>query len=354
MNIWPIKSSPVSYSTKSARVRLVVVIPVLTTFFVLSLGLAIMEINRRWILAAGDLSREYIEHSLGIITVAVVIAAAVAFIAGLALAVSVSKSTRMMAERAERIARGDLAGWWPSGNPSGPVPPEFAALSESLDRMAESLNRTMVSGVESGVVVVDREGVVTFANQKAADILGFDFGAVVGRRLEDGALGNRCYRDLTGVARRTLHTRTPVSGLTLTLRNESGKELQLRADTALFRHSGPDGVGVSLRFEDITSMKELGESLRNIESLSGLSGFLEGVAHHIRNPLSSIRGHAQLMKENAGENCSEIPEGIINNVDIIDSVIQSFLEEPEREMNGEETRRADSRAQPLRDIQKGA
>ena len=84
-------------------------------------------------------------------------------------------------------------------------------------------------------------------------------------------------------------------------------------------------VGVIL-IQDTTLIKELQETSRQTEHLSTLSVLTIGMAHEIRNPLSGIRGSAQLLlKDLEGSEQREYMEIIIAEVDRINRLVTRMM-----------------------------
>ena len=312
-----------------SKVRLMVGIPVLTTFFVLALGLMVIKISNRTLMASPEMTVAEVEESIREIVNAVVVMAVAALAAGSALAFALTRPMKELAEKADKIACGDLAGGTEPMAIRGA--PEFVALGDAFNSMVESLNRTFVNGVNCGVLMVDAGERVTFANQNAANLLGLGFGDLAGCGLRECLRGSEGAEEIFAAVRETLALKKPVAGREVCVRQTIGGRAQLRVSTALFRDADSRNVGVTVWLEDVTSLKSLRRDLKKLERLITLAAFVEGIAHQVRNPLCSIRGHAQLIKERGGAHTAELPDGIINNVDIIDSVIRSFLEAPRRD-----------------------
>ncbi len=84
-------------------------------------------------------------------------------------------------------------------------------------------------------------------------------------------------------------------------------------------------VGVIL-IQDTTLIKELQETSRQTEHLSTLSVLTIGMAHEIRNPLSGIRGSAQLLlKDLEGSEQREYMEIVIAEVDRINRLVKRMM-----------------------------
>lgn len=328
-------------------------IPVLTTFFVLALGLIVLEVHRRSLMSLQVVTAEGIESS---IVSAVLIMSSFAFVSGTVLALSVTKSMYSLAECAQSIARGDLtAGTSPMAIARNP---EFAALGAAFAGMVDTLNKQFVSGAHNGVILVDSSLKVTFCNQNAADMLGLKDTELIGRSIDAGGLSGENYSELLNMLNETFASKSPCKAKEIVMNNGKTVGTRLRISTALFRDSKAGEIGISMWVEDVASITMLREDLQKLEGLVTLVSFVESVAHLVRNPLCSIRGHAQLLMEKTdGPSETDLTEGIINNVDIIDNIIRNFLDAPERDMVSEQTAQAavrELRSALIPDMQKGA
>jgi PAS domain S-box-containing protein len=96
--------------------------------------------------------------------------------------------------------------------------------------------------------------------------------------------------------------------------------------------SGGEAEGHVIIFVDITEKRMREMQLRQAESLAALTTLSAGVAHEIKNPLTSIDIHIQLMKKELmqmhGEemkNLSNLLVIVKEEVDRLNSIVQDFL-----------------------------
>ena len=93
----------------------------------------------------------------------------------------------------------------------------------------------------------------------------------------------------------------------------------------IIKDNGKSSTG-ALLIKDTSLIKELRETSQQIEYLSTLSVLTTGMAHEIRNPLSGIRGSAQLvLKDIENSEQREYMEIIIAEVDRINRLVKKMM-----------------------------
>ncbi|MHB8771244.1 MAG: ATP-binding protein [Syntrophales bacterium] len=205
----------------------------------------------------------------------------------------------------------------------------YSLVDRTLARM-KSYTENVVESMADGLIAIDRQGRVVTLNRQAAEIFGRKHpeGRSITDLLGDGVeaiLGppeaRALVRDHEIEIRRGADARIPLSLSAAPLRDDAGQEL-----------------GSVILIRDMRQIRELQEKVRRSERLVSLGRLAAGVAHEIRNPLSSIRGFAQYFQKRFKGQTEE--EGyaavMVNEVDRLNRVITELLEfaaakEPRRE-----------------------
>jgi signal transduction histidine kinase len=73
-----------------------------------------------------------------------------------------------------------------------------------------------------------------------------------------------------------------------------------------------------IKFKDITKNKQMEFQLKNLESVSALNTLAAGIAHEIKNPLTAIDLHTQILKKGINKKMIEVPPEVIQYVQTID------------------------------------
>lgn len=207
----------------------------------------------------------------------------------------------------------------------------YYLVNRSLDRM-KTYTENVVESMADGLLSIDREGKIVTLNRQAAEILGFGREALEGKKIADilgegigeilgSADESAVMRDRELVLVRNASGRIPLSLSAAPLRDERGREL-----------------GSVLLIKDLREIRDLQEKVRRSERLASLGRLAAGVAHEIRNPLSSIRGFAQYFAKRfkGREEEQGYTSVMVREVDRLNRVITDLLnfagpKEPHRE-----------------------
>lgn len=73
-----------------------------------------------------------------------------------------------------------------------------------------------------------------------------------------------------------------------------------------------------LRISDQTTQKKLEFELRNLKSVGALNNLAAGIAHEIKNPLTAIDLHTQIIKKGIEKKLISVPDEILNYISIVD------------------------------------
>jgi two-component system sensor histidine kinase HydH len=207
----------------------------------------------------------------------------------------------------------------------------YYLVDRTLNRM-KTYTENVVESMADGLVSIDREGKIVTLNRQAGEILGSGrerlegktivsvLGAGIGRIL-GSAEGQALVRDREMEIHRDKNGRIPLSLSVAPLRDEKGQEM-----------------GSVLLIKDLREIRDLQEKVRRSERLASLGRLAAGVAHEIRNPLSSIKGFAQyFVKRFTGQPEEQgYASVMVREVDRLNRVITELLDfagpkEPHRE-----------------------
>ena len=196
----------------------------------------------------------------------------------------------------------------------------YRSARSSLSRV-QAFSDNLVENMPMGLVAMDRESRIIAFNQTAEFVLRKTAGEVIGQMAKD-VLPEAC-RDLL----RTLEVEKQIIAKEIDCFLTDGRTIPLEVIATVLEEE--DGArGVVVLFRDITEIKQLKKEIAQSQRLASLGSLAAGVAHEIRNPLSSIKGFATYFKERYRDNPddSQTADIMVQEVDRLNRVIGQLLD----------------------------
>jgi two-component system, NtrC family, sensor histidine kinase HydH len=197
----------------------------------------------------------------------------------------------------------------------------YRSTRTSLSRV-KAFSDNLVHNMPIGLLAIDADERIASFNQAAESVL---------RLSSDSAMGKRPTEILPQPLSEFFHqlqTRQGLIDKELDCPLKDGKIIPLEVvGTSLKREDDP-AVSWVILFRDLTEIQHLKKEIARTQRLASIGRLAAGVAHEIRNPLSSIKGFATYFKERY----REIPEDhktaeiMIQEVERLDRVIGQLLE----------------------------
>lgn len=180
----------------------------------------------------------------------------------------------------------------------------------------------ILSQIREGVLAIDNTGRIVYANKEARALLQWE--AIPG--LEERRFPDALHREKD---RRILEVLTAGSNIhgeiELPIR---GQQVPVEMKTSVLRDSKGRVRGVVGLVADKTLQRKVEDVQKRLEKLRGLEVMALGMAHEIRNPLSSIRGAMQALKERAFEDEDDrlLADIVLKESDRLDSILRDFMD----------------------------
>ena len=199
---------------------------------------------------------------------------------------------------------------------------ENARLYEEVVNARNYIQEILESMV-TGVLTVDARGSLVTFNPMAETISGLSSAEVLGRSYEEvfskksvlvqvieGTLKDRCYTNFEAGLVSKKRGLVPVSVSSTVLFDSRNKK-----------------IGALVSLIDLTEVKELEGKVRQADKLGALGTMAAGMAHEIKNPLSSMKVLSQLLplKYQDQEFREKLLEIMPREIDRIDRIVESLL-----------------------------
>jgi len=157
---------------------------------------------------------------------------------------------------------------------------------------SERKYRTLVELARQGIVSVDPDGLITFANRKMAEITDMDEGKLI-----DSSLTDLAHPDWVPVVRELFMSgRTePVEQTELKLKRNDGSTMDCLISAGPVLDENGNFQGTTLFVSDLTETMSLREQLYTAEKMTAVGRLAGGVAHEFNNIHAAIQGYIELL-----------------------------------------------------------
>jgi two-component system sensor histidine kinase PilS (NtrC family) len=179
----------------------------------------------------------------------------------------------------------------------------------------------ILRNIRSGIVTVDTDGTIVYANPAAEALLGVTDGELVGRPVAEAVAAQ-----------------APVLAAAIATTRKGGARLS-RAEAVVtladrtfdigFSTTALEGVGgVTAVFTDISQQKRLDELLLRTQRLEAVAELSASLAHEIKNPLASIRSSVEQLARSARSNADErfLAQLVLRESDRLSRLLTEFLD----------------------------
>ncbi|MGB7328683.1 MAG: histidine kinase dimerization/phospho-acceptor domain-containing protein, partial [Rubripirellula sp.] len=164
--------------------------------------------------------------------------------------------------------------------------------SERSLRDVRVLSADILASMDAGVITTDRDGNLTSINPSGRELVNLA-GEEMGRPLT--TLGSD-HQLLATIQAEVSEHHQRIRDRDYVIKC-NGQSKTLRAGCTLLRNQSGSEIGTVLHVRDVTQKSLMEDQLRRMERYMGLGALAAGLQHEIKNPLSAMSLHIQLLCE---------------------------------------------------------
>lgn len=196
-----------------------------------------------------------------------------------------------------------------------------AASMEQIRQYAENFTENL----KSGIITIDSAGKITSFNQAASYITGYAEEEIIDKTARD--LAEASIYPIIDILIEGVEKGISYIKHIVKLKDKNNEEKSIIINTTVQNDSSGKLLGIVGVFRNAEEVKKLEESILRAKNLEALGVLSAGMAHEIRNPLTSIKGYAQYIKSELNEDSELLPDitVIVSEVDRLNNIIDRFL-----------------------------
>ena len=216
------------------------------------------------------------------------------------------------------------------------VASQAATIYREITSLRNLTNYTdnILRSIAAGVITIDKDGFIVTWNKRAEEIVNLRASQFIGLHYSvfaDLLQINLPEREETmKMVEMTAQTGKVFTRNQICYRSPQGDETYLNLSASQLISEAGDYLGVVVVFEDITNEIQMKEEVERISKLAETGQLAANIAHELRNPLSSIKGAAQLLRKEMPEALmaehGEFLDMIVQEVNGLDRIATEFLE----------------------------
>lgn len=194
-------------------------------------------------------------------------------------------------------------------------------LKKEVDKRTIQIKREkdfrekLLNRIFSSIITINKDNIITFANEPAAKILDMELDKLIGLDYRQTNIKDLFSTD--GLSGESIEKEIQINGRKV--------YINYRAQII---HNMDDNEEIIIIFRDITEEKLMQESIITKDKMQSLGNLITGIAHEIRNPLTSIKAYTQLIpkKIDDAKFREKISKDIPQEIDRLDKLVRDLLE----------------------------
>lgn len=195
-------------------------------------------------------------------------------------------------------------------------------LSKRQLQDSQAISSEIISNLPIGLITTNAQQQISRVNHAAESIFANSEQSMSGQAIEQ-ALPEE-WQQLVA----DCQNHQPVSEREIDYCLKNGQRIPLSISVARIINNSGSYLGNVFIFRDMREVRQLQEEVRRKEKLAAIGSLAAGVAHEIRNPLSSIKGFAKYFEGRSpqGSEEQELAKVMIKEVDRLNRAVTELLE----------------------------
>lgn len=182
-------------------------------------------------------------------------------------------------------------------------------------KLERDFREKLLNRIFSGIVTINTDNIITYANEPAVKILDIKYDKLIGSDYRETYI-------------KDLFSKDELSGKSIDKEVQiNGRKVFINYKAQLIHNMDGDEE-IILIFRDITEERLMQESIITKDKMQSLGNLITGIAHEIRNPLTSIKAYTQLIPKKIDDVKFRemISRDIPQEIERLDKLVRDLLE----------------------------
>ena len=210
---------------------------------------------------------------------------------------------------------------------------KLKAKQYDLDQL-ELLNRNIVQSINTGLITLNNQLEISYINPAVEQISGFGYRDLEGIHIGDIFPKIVPYLSISDRRGDNDDMPQPQKGIDVDFDRRDGTRLHLGFSQSILKDPGGDEIGLILILQDLTEFRQMQEQVRRMDRLAVAGELAAGIAHEIKNPLASLSGSIQMLRDEVdfGPMQQRLMDITMREAERLNALVNEFLlfSRPER------------------------
>ncbi|MCG6946540.1 MAG: PAS domain S-box protein [Deltaproteobacteria bacterium] len=203
---------------------------------------------------------------------------------------------------------------------------KLKAKQYDLDQL-ELLNRNIVQSINTGLMTLNNQLEISYINPAAEQISGFGYRDLEGVHIGDIFPKIVPYLGISDTRSGNDDMPQPQKGIDVDFDRRDGIRLHLGFSQSILKDPGGEEIGLILIFQDLTEFRQMQDQVRRMDRLAVAGELAAGIAHEIKNPLASLSGSIQMLRDevNFGPMQQRLMDITMREAERLNALVNEFL-----------------------------